>query len=195
LNWDSSDNREDILKENFPAGSGLIVLDEIHKYSRWRQIVKGLYDSRSDEISVLVTGSGKLEHYSHGGDSLQGRYFLHRMYTVTLDEFSASKSYQIKDFFHLGSFPENLIAGNEKEARRWSRDYKRRLIEEDVNSLENVRDLGLLELLSTRLPEIIGSPLSINSLREDLQVSHKAVCPDSLSLFKIAICFLLDYPG
>ncbi|MDH4267882.1 MAG: AAA family ATPase, partial [Deltaproteobacteria bacterium] len=93
LNWDSSDNREDILKENFPAGSGLIVLDEIHKYSRWRQVVKGLYDSRSNEISVLVTGSGKLEHYSHGGDSLQGRYFLHRMYPLALEEFSSSQNY------------------------------------------------------------------------------------------------------
>jgi predicted AAA+ superfamily ATPase len=41
--------------------------------------------------------------------------------------------------------------------------------------LENVQDLGTLELLALRLPQLVGSPLSINALREDLQVSHKAV--------------------
>jgi hypothetical protein len=38
-----------------------------------------------------------------------------------------------------------------------------------------VQDLGHLELLMLRLPALVGSPLSINALREDLQVSHKAV--------------------
>jgi hypothetical protein len=31
-----------------------------------------------------------------------------------------------------------------------------------------------LDLLRLRLPDLVGSPLSINALREDLQVSHKA---------------------
>ena len=46
---------------------------------------------------------------------------------------------------------------------------------EEVASLERVQDLGNLELLMLRLPELVGSPLSINALREDLQVSHKTV--------------------
>ena len=41
--------------------------------------------------------------------------------------------------------------------------------------LERVHDLGSIELLAMRLPELVGAPLSINALREDLQVSHKAV--------------------
>ena len=32
-----------------------------------------------------------------------------------------------------------------------------------------------MQLLATRLPDLVGSPLSINSLREDLQVAHKTV--------------------
>ncbi len=50
-----------------------------------------------------------------------------------------------------------------------------RLIREDVVSLERVQDLGNLELLALRLPELVGSPLSLNAIREDLQVSHKTV--------------------
>ena len=44
-----------------------------------------------------------------------------------------------------------------------------------MTSLEQVQDLGHLELLALRLPELVGSPLSINALREDLQVSHGTV--------------------
>ena len=84
LNWDSGIDRENIMKEQFPAGSGLLVLDEIHKYSRWRQVVKGLYDKRNHELNILVTGSGRLEHYKHGGDSLQGRYFSYRLHPFSI---------------------------------------------------------------------------------------------------------------
>lgn len=61
------------------------------------------------------------------------------------------------------------------EAKRWSREYRNRLLREDVVSLERVFDLGNLELLMMRLPALVGSPLSINALREDLKLSHKTV--------------------
>lgn len=63
MNWDFGADREQILREQFPAGSGLLVLDEIHKYSRWRQVVKGLFDKRRHELKILVTGSGKRQRY------------------------------------------------------------------------------------------------------------------------------------
>jgi predicted AAA+ superfamily ATPase len=48
-------------------------------------------------------------------------------------------------------------------------------VREEVAGLERIQDLGNLELLVLRLPELVGSPLSINALREDLQLSHKTV--------------------
>ncbi|HEM49329.1 MAG TPA: ATP-binding protein, partial [Caldithrix sp.] len=32
LNWDNNQDRETIIREQFPAGIGILVLDEIHKY-------------------------------------------------------------------------------------------------------------------------------------------------------------------
>jgi hypothetical protein len=55
------------------------------------------------------------------------------------------------------------------------RDLRTLIIQEEVRDLENVSDLGKLELLALRLPDLVGAPLSINALREDLQVSHKTV--------------------
>ena len=46
---------------------------------------------------------------------------------------------------------------------------------EDLRELETVKDIGTLERLSFRLPELVGSPLSINALREDLAAAHQTV--------------------
>jgi hypothetical protein len=70
----------------------------------------------------------------------------------------------------LGGFPEPFYAGSETEARRWSRDYRSRLLEENLSGLESVHDIGSLEQMMIRLPDLVGSPLSLNALREDLQL-------------------------
>ena len=62
-----------------------------------------------------------------------------------------------------------------RQTRRWSREYRSRIIQGDLSDLENVQDLGLIENLAIRLPDLVGSPLSINAVREDLQVSHQSV--------------------
>jgi len=172
LTWDSYQDRENIIREQFPAGPGILVLDEIHKYSRWRQVVKGLYDKRKHEIKILVTGSGRLDFYRHGGDSLQGRYHFYRLHPFSYREVHTRGKYNLSHLFTYGGFPEPFLLASIRETNRWSREYKSRIIQEDINSLENVKDVNLLEHLVMRLPELVGSPLSINALRQDLQVSH-----------------------
>lgn len=175
MNWDSNEDRESIIKEKFPLGKGMLVLDEIHKYSRWRQVVKGLYDKRNEEIKILVTGSGKLDYYRYGGDSLQGRYHFYRLYPLSLDELNKQDSINLIKLLEFGGFPEQFINSSERETKRWSREYRSRIIYDDINTLENVKDIALIENLVLRLPDLVGSPLSINSLRNDLQVSHHTV--------------------
>jgi predicted AAA+ superfamily ATPase len=174
LSWDVPDDRERILRRELPAAP-LWVFDEIHKYRSWRNYLKGLYDARGRRQATLVTGSAKLEFYRFGGDSLQGRYHLLRLHPFSVAELGLETADAFDQLLRLGGFPEPFLGGSEVEARRWSREYRSRLIREDVTSLERVQDLGNLELLALRLPELVGSPLSINAVREDLQVSHKTV--------------------
>ncbi len=174
LNWDISEQRERILTGELPSGK-LWIFDEIHKYRRWRNYLKGLYDGRPRGQRILVTGSGRLDLYRFGGDSLQGRYHLLRLHPFSVAELGIAAQKDWIQLLTLGGFPEPFLSGSETEARRWSREYRTRLIREDVASLERIQDLGHLELLMLRLPDLVGSPLSINSLREDLQVSHKSV--------------------
>ena len=170
LNWDHDATRSRILAGEFPH-DGLVVFDEIHKFSRWRNFLKGLFDVHRDELQILVTGSARLDLYRRGGDSLQGRYHHLRLYPFSLKEAGCS----VADLLARGPFPEPLFAATPTRARRWSHEYRSRVIREDVASLERVEELGALEQLSTRLPSLVGAPLSLNALREDLGVAHKTV--------------------
>ncbi len=174
LNWDDDGDREKILKKEFPEKSGILVFDEIHKYRRWRNYLKGLFDKQKKHYKILVTGSAKLDYYRFGGDSLQGRYHLLRMHPLSVAELGGAPDI-LENLMHYGGFPEPFYSQNKIDAKRWSLNYRTRLIREEISLLEQVQDLGRIELLFLRLPELVGSPLSINSLREDLQVHHTTI--------------------
>ena len=173
LNYDIAAHRQAILKHELPAGD-FWFFDEIHKFRGWRGLLKGLFDEHGQQKRILVTGSARLDLYRHGGDSLQGRYFHLRLHPFTVAELGGQTD-TLSALMALGGFPEPFLSGSERFARRWALGYRERLIREEITSLESVSDLGKLELLALSLPDRVGSPLSINALREDLQVSHQTV--------------------
>lgn len=174
LNWDVPEHRERILKKELPT-TPLLIFDEIHKYRSWRNYLKGIYDVKPANQQIMVTGSARLDYYRFSGDSLQGRYHYLRLHPLSFAELNLKTADDLMNLLQLGGFPEPYFSAAEIEAKRWSREYRTRMIREDMVQLEQVQDLGNIELLAMRLPELVGSPLSINALREDLQVSHKSV--------------------
>jgi predicted AAA+ superfamily ATPase len=174
LNWDIPAHRHRILKGEWPVGP-LWIFDELHKYRLWRNLLKGLYDDKVEEQQILVTGSARLDYYRFSGDSLQGRYHYLRLHPLSMAELHTSSQATFMDLLKLGGFPEPFFGGSEIAAKRWSKEYRSRLIQEDLTPIERIQDIGSLELLSMRLPDLVGSPLSINALREDLQISHKTI--------------------
>ena len=172
LNWDEDVHRERILRNELPTEK-IIILDEIHKFRSWRNWLKGKFDTLRDRHQFLVTGSARLDLYRYSGDSLQGRYFYYRLHPFSVAELKIRTAKDFQELFSLSGFPEPFLSGSLTDYKRWSRSYRTRLFKEDIQSLERVDDLGNMELLALRLPELVGSPLSINALREDLQISHK----------------------
>lgn len=192
LSWDRSADRKRILSAEWPGARGLVVLDELHKYRHWKRWIKGEYDARPDGISFLVTGSARMDVYRRGGDSLQGRYHHWRLHPFTVAELlgrptssapEPSTAVQpveggaeaLDQILRFGGFPEPLFAASERVLRRWQKERVDRFFREDVRDLELVRDLSSMQLLADLLPDRVGSPLSLNALREDLDVSHKAL--------------------
>lgn len=174
LNWDAPEDRGMILTNKLPD-AGFLVFDEIHKYRHWRNFLKGLHDTRGKKLKTLVTGSARLDIYRFGGDSLQGRYHYLRLHPLSVAELKIKSQRDFAELLKLGGFPEPFFSSSEIQAGRWSREYRTRLIREDILSVERIQDIGQLELLVMRLPELVGSPLSVNALREDLRVAHKTV--------------------
>lgn len=177
LNWDVDEDRSKILDKTF-SHKHLIVFDEIHKFRRWRNWLKGLYDgsqNQDDGLQILVTGSARLDLYRFGGDSLQGRYHYLRLHPLSVAELKLESLADLKALLTLSGFPEPFLKGNFRAARRWSLEYRRRVIRDEVPKLERIEDLASLELLSQRIPQLVGAPLSINNLREDLDRAFKTV--------------------
>jgi len=161
---------------------GPLVLDEIHKDRRWKNHLKGYFDTVGVGDGLLVTGSARLDLYRRGGDSMLGRYLPYRLHPFSVGEHTksanpdrlAARSVRIPwpDLLRLGGFPEPLFAGSEAKASRWSRLRIERLIQEDVRDIRGITDLSGLRVLADMLPERVGSLLSVNALREDLGVAH-----------------------
>lgn len=174
LNWDILEDRSLISQQKFPLES-FIVFDEIHKFKQWRGYIKGLWDRYKSKKQILLTGSARLDYYRHSGDSLQGRYHYYRLAPLTVKEIGIQTQEDMHSLLSLGGFPEPFLSGSKRQALRWQREYKARVVYEDISSLEMSQSLSQMELLLSRLPDLVASPLSINSLREDLQAAHKTV--------------------
>ena len=182
-------------------GKPLAVLDEIHKYPRWKSYVKGLWDTRKERVDLLVTGSGRLDVYQRGGDSLLGRYHQYRLHPLSLREvlepwncsldldpdatmnaflrlaapapLGARKV--LKELLRWGGFPEPFSKRNDRQHRQWLRERRTLIVREDLRDLTRIRMLSHVEELIELLVLRAGGVLSYNALREDVQVTVESV--------------------
>ncbi len=196
-----------------------VVFDEIHKHKNWKNILKGLHDIHQDEAQFIVTGSARLDYFRQSGDSLVGRYFSYRMLPIGLAEAANNFDFILNDdkflaypdknkflskiqkidekifkpaferLMEFGGFPEPFIKNKKTFSIKWRRDYKSLLIYEDLRDLTRIHDIKGIEQLLLLLPERVSSTLSINSIKDILQVNHKTVSNWLDALKKIYLIF------
>jgi hypothetical protein len=203
-NWDITNNRSQLLQDpgffshlvRKDNSVPLIIFDELHKYKDWKNYLKGVYDEFSDEFKFIISGSGRLDIYQKGGDSLAGRYYLFHLFPFTIAELGGmnrpfeefmsdplqltmKKSETLKIIWQqlstLSGFPEPYLSGRETTYRRWTNTYTRQLVREDIRDLTDIKSVQDIETIYTLLPSKIGSPLSVTSLAENLKVSYNTV--------------------
>jgi len=193
LNHDNFDDARIIRSQAWPLNSDIIVFDEIHKMKGWKRFVKGIYDTRQDRQSILVTGSAKLETFRQAGESLAGRYFHFRLNPISVRELKGKeKPYEaLASLNRLGGFPEPFLSGSETEATRWRNQYYTDLVREDILEFSRIQEVKAVRLLLEMLRERVGSPLSYRSLAGDLQVSPNTVRKYVEILESLCIIFLV----
>ena len=202
-NWDDIPSKRKLIEDPYffektdrmDESIPLVILDEIHKYSDWKNYLKGVYDSFADEYKFLVTGSGRLDLYQRGGDSLAGRYMKFHLLPFTYSELT-NHQYSVPYFldhllrfqedkktdydlwdslFELSGFPEPFLKGEKDFYRLWSNNYQHQLLREDIRDSTQIKKFNSLEILYSLLPLKVGSPLSLSSLNSDVRVSVDSI--------------------
>lgn len=204
FNWDIAEHRT-LFFENpaffenikrMDSSKPLIIFDEIHKYRDWKNYLKGIYDQFHGDYKFLVTGSGRLDIYQKGGDSMAGRYYLFHLFPFTIAELgkrnafitdfladplriSMERNSELREMWErlaaLSGFPEPYLSGKANTYRRWSNTYSHQMIREDIRNMVDLRSVTDAETLYLLLPSRVGSPLSISSLAGDLHVSYNSI--------------------
>lgn len=176
LTYDRSEDRKMILEESWLPSVELLILDEIHKMPQWKNYLKGIYDTRLPHQKILVTGSARLEVFNQVGDSLAGRFFLHRLLPLSPAECAkVHQDYTIDRFLERGGFPEPFLDEELVDANRWRLQYTDSLLRIDVLEFENIYNLNAIRLVFELLRERVGSPISYKSLAEDVSISPNTV--------------------
>jgi len=222
VNWDFCSTRiqyqqnelfyADILNKVDKPDQIWLAFDEIHKYPKWKDILKEAYDRFGKEIHFVVTGSARLDLFRKSGDSLAGRYFLFHLFPLTLSEVSGIppvfqdesasavdliekrlakidfKTTSLQSLLKFSGFPDPLVAATDRYHTKWRNSYIDKLIYEDITQIAHVKELENIAKLLLLLPERIGSNLSINSLAQDMLVSYTAV---SNYLYLLELCYVL----
>ena len=200
LSWDDEDVRKMIQsgQRTLAARYGLdktsdsrrvVAFDEIHKYSRWKQFLKGFYDLYGKRFGIVATGSARMDVYKKGGDSMMGRYFPYRMHPFSVAELLdvtipserlVRKPKKLVDdewnaLLRFGGFPDPFVFRDVRFSRRWNALRFDQLTKTDVRDLTRISELDQLAALAEMLGNRSGEQLVYKSLGSDLGIDEKTV--------------------
>jgi len=215
INWDNQSDRFAIIggpdkvagrigSQDLNIIQARIVFDELHKYSKWKNFLKGFYDTYKQEYKILVTGSARLNIYKRGGDSLMGRYFLYRMHPLTVAELS-SPTFQpteirtpkrapadtIEHLLNFSGFPEPFIKSDVRFYNRWKRIRLELFFHEDLRDLTNIQEIGQIEILAELLRHQVGQLVNLTSLAKQINVSVDTIKRWIMTLDSMYYCYLI----
>ncbi len=213
--WDDFADRDKILSghetllEDIPLDTvltekPLLAFDEIHKYKHWKTFLKGLFDKYKKQLSILVTGSSRLDVFRKSGDSLMGRYFLYHVHPLSVAEIlrtdlpkklsSPPAKISTADWEHLfefGGFPEPFLKHDKRFYNRWQNLRREQLFKEDIRELANIQELSQLEMLAELLKQQASQLVSYSNLAVKTRVSDPTIRRWIKTLETFYYCFTI----
>lgn len=193
LNFDEISHRQKIIKKDWSRKTDLVILDELHKMSKWKSWIKGIFDTEGVRPRVLVTGSARLDIFRKGSDSLAGRHFLMRLHPFSVAELKDLENPEdiLRGILERGGFPEPYLSRSEVDSKRWRANHLDVILRQDMLDLEQIRNIVGVETLVELLASRVGSPISMRNLAQDLQVTPQTVQRWILLLERLFVIFLV----
>ena len=194
LSWDITKDRRIIREAAWPKDASLIVLDELHKAPKWKNLLKAVADEFGNKPPVLVTGSARLDALRRTGDALTGRQYFYRLHPIDVAESKVflpelALEERLRRLLASGGFPEAFL--NPDEAARLRNDRMEIVTREDLRDLSRVTSwrgpADLIELLRER----VGKPTNYDNLAQSLGISPPTAKSWVELLEKLYVVFLL----
>ena len=173
--------------EGMSATMPVVAFDEIHKYSRWKQFLKGFFDLYGKRVKIIATGSARMDVYKKGSDSMMGRYFPYRMHPFSVAELldvtipaeeliRRNKELQEDDWnalFKFGGFPDPFLKRDARFSRRWNSLRFDQLMRTDARDVTKVSELDQMAALAELLSHRSGEQLVYKNLGREIGVDEK----------------------
>ena len=200
LNWDNDSVKQLILSGQEKVGAyceldrvradmPVIAFDEIHKYPRWKQFLKGFFDEYEKSCHIIATGSARMDVYKRGGDSMMGRYFPFRVHPLSVAELLTTEHpgeqiirppAKLEDdewaaLCHFGGFPEPFLKRSQMFSSRWNRLRREQLIKGDIRDLTRIAEIDQIGALAEILANRSGEQLVYKALGNEIKVDEKTV--------------------
>ena len=193
FNFDEVGQRRQVISKNWSRKADLLIFDELHKMTKWKSWIKGIYDTEGVRPRILVTGSARLDVFRKGSDSLAGRHFLYRMHPLSVAELQGIDHPEdaLEGIMSRGGFPEPYFSKSEIDSKRWRISHLDVILRQDLLDLEQVKNIVGVETLVELLANRVGFTISFRNLAQDLQVTPQTVQRWVILLERLFVIFVV----
>lgn len=147
------------------------ILDEIQRVPQLLSYIQVMVDERNETGLFILTGSQQFEVMSHITQSLAGRTALLKLLPLSIEELTVANLTTDTDSLLLTGFYPRIHADRLNPTQSLG-DYLETYVERDIRQLMAIKDLALFERFVRLCAGRIGQLLNLQSLGNDVGISH-----------------------
>lgn len=152
----------------YPDGA---ILDEIQRAPHLLSYIQAIVDERQIPGMFILTGSQQFEVLNTINQSLAGRTALLKLLPLSISELKDNHPATSIDRLLLTGFYPRIYDRNLNPTQAMG-DYFETYVERDIRQLINIKDLALFEKFVKLCAGRIGQILNLQSLANDVGISH-----------------------
>lgn len=151
----------------------LVVIDEIQHRPDLFPVLRAVIDGNRRNGRFLILGSASPELIRSSSESLAGRIAYEELPGLAFGEVGSTK--ELNDLWFRGGFPQALMAGSNKKAMRWLRDFLFTVTSRDLPILGLNTDITKLRMFFTLLAQQQGGLTNRETLARSAGVSGTTI--------------------
>ncbi|KAA8794072.1 ATP-binding protein [Lactobacillus crispatus] len=179
-------NRELVKRIGQIDGKAYLFLDEIQKVASWEKTINSL--RASYDCDIYITGSNSQLLSGELATEIAGRYVEIKVYPFSFAEFleaiNSDRQNLDRDFatyMELGGMPFlTLIYSDQQACNTYLQDIYSSVVLKDIVDRHAIRNVDLLQRITSYLSSEIGHPISATGISKFLKNEHRTSSIDTI---------------